>query len=125
MESSGSTTPYFLPAASPEEIRTEKEKARKLRKSQWWQRQLARGRCHYCAKPIPPRELTMDHVLPLIRGGRSSRGNVVPACKPCNCKKKYYLPLEWDEYISGMSAGDSPVNGPTTPESKEENDGEV
>jgi hypothetical protein len=125
MESSGSNTPYFFPTASPEEIRIEKEKARKLRKSQWWHRQLAKGKCHYCSKPIAPGELTMDHVLPLIRGGRSSRGNVVPACKPCNSKKKYYLPLEWEEYISALSSGYSPVSGPTTTEPKEENDAEM
>jgi hypothetical protein len=28
------------------------------------------------------------------------QGNVVPACKECNTKKKYLLPLEWEEYLN-------------------------
>jgi 5-methylcytosine-specific restriction endonuclease McrA len=45
--------------------------------------------------------LTMDHVVPLIRGGRSIKNNLVPACKECNNKKKYLLPMEWEEYLKG------------------------
>lgn len=41
----------------------------------------------------------MDHVVPVVRGGKSSRGNLVPACKECNSRKKYLLPVEWDEYL--------------------------
>ncbi len=41
----------------------------------------------------------MDHIVPVVRGGKSTRGNVVPACKECNTKKKYMLPLEWEEYL--------------------------
>ncbi|WP_448383411.1 HNH endonuclease [Desulfosoma sp.] len=90
----------FIVTVSPEQIRREKEKARALRKTQWWQRQLAKGRCHYCGKAVPPKELTMDHVVPLVRGGRSTKGNVVPCCKDCNNKKKYLLPVEWAEYLT-------------------------
>jgi 5-methylcytosine-specific restriction endonuclease McrA len=46
----------------------------------------------------------MDHVVPLIRGGRSRRGNVVPACKECNNKKKSLLPVEWEEYLRLLGA---------------------
>jgi 5-methylcytosine-specific restriction endonuclease McrA len=44
----------------------------------------------------------MEHVIPLIRGGKSSKGNVVPACKDCNTKKKYLLPIEWEEYRKSL-----------------------
>lgn len=37
----------------------------------------------------------MDHKVPIIRGGRTTKGNVVPACKPCNDAKKHSLPTEW------------------------------
>ncbi|ROQ93443.1 HNH endonuclease [Desulfosoma caldarium] len=89
----------FMVTVSPEQIRREKEKARALRKTQWWQRQLAKGRCHYCGKAVSSKELTMDHVVPLVRGGRSTKGNVVPCCKECNSKKKYLLPVEWADYL--------------------------
>ncbi|MEN6440178.1 MAG: HNH endonuclease [Syntrophobacter sp.] len=89
----------FIVAASPEQLRKEKDKARELRNSQWWKRQLAKGCCYYCSRRFPPAELTMDHIVPIVRGGRSVRGNIVPACKDCNNKKKYLLPLEWDQYL--------------------------
>lgn len=77
-------------------IRREKEKARALRKTAWWQRKLAQGRCHYCGRPFPPGQLTMDHVVPLARGGCSRKGNLVPCCKECNNRKKSMLPIEWE-----------------------------
>ncbi|MHB8846589.1 MAG: hypothetical protein ACYC7L_17790 [Nitrospirota bacterium] len=36
------------------------------------------------------------------RGGRSVAGNVVPASKDCNSKKKYLLPMEWEEYLATL-----------------------
>jgi 5-methylcytosine-specific restriction protein A len=89
----------FEVGASEEEIRRQKEKARALRKTQWWQRQIAKETCHYCRRPTPRNQLTMDHIVPLARGGRSTRGNVAPACKECNNKKKYLLPVEWKDYL--------------------------
>jgi 5-methylcytosine-specific restriction endonuclease McrA len=82
-----------------DDVRREKAKARDLRATQWWKRRLAKGICHYCGQLVPAKELTMDHIVPIARGGRSVKGNVVPACKPCNSKKKHLLPMEWEAYI--------------------------
>ena len=84
-------------------IRKEKEKARHLRQSAWWMRKTSTGQCHYCGKKVDRENLTMDHVVPLSRGGKSSKGNIVPACKECNNKKKYLLPIEWQEYLGTIS----------------------
>jgi len=92
---------YFIIEVSEEDIRREKEKARELRRSRWWKDRVAKGNCHYCGGLFLPEELTMDHVVPIIRGGRSVRGNVVPACKGCNNKKRHMLPLEWEKYMEG------------------------
>ena len=81
------------------DIKRERRKARELRATQWWKRRLAKGVCDYCGRSTPPKELTMDHVVPVSRGGRSTKGNVVPACKECNTAKKHLLPMEWDRYI--------------------------
>jgi len=89
---------HFVPV-SEEEIRREKNKARELRRTQWWKNRLATGRCYYCGQGFPPRELTMDHIVPLSRGGRTVRSNVVPCCKECNNQKKYLLPVEWEAYL--------------------------
>jgi 5-methylcytosine-specific restriction endonuclease McrA len=84
----------FIAMLSDEEIRRERAKARDLRASQWWKRKRATGICHYCGGKFTPQELTMDHLVPLVRGGRSTKGNLVPACKPCNDSKKHKLVFE-------------------------------
>ncbi|MBM4268151.1 MAG: HNH endonuclease [Deltaproteobacteria bacterium] len=89
------SAPFLVPV-DEQHIRTERARARELRESQWWKRQRADGICHYCGQNVGARALTMDHKLPIIRGGRSTRGNVVPACKPCNDAKKHGSPLGWE-----------------------------
>jgi 5-methylcytosine-specific restriction protein A len=85
------------------DIRKEKEKARRLRQSEWWMRKIQPGVCYYCRSQVGRTHLTMDHVVPLSRGGRSTKGNIVPACKECNNKKKYLLPVEWQEYLESLA----------------------
>jgi len=87
---------YILDPAltDPLRIKREREKAQRLKKSQWWLTQLNRGVCHYCEKRFTRAELTMDHIVPLARGGTSAAGNVVPACKKCNRDKKLTIPVE-------------------------------
>jgi 5-methylcytosine-specific restriction enzyme A len=92
----------FISDVSDEEIRKEKAKAQTLRKSQWWKRKCSEGVCYFCGNKFHPKELTMEHVVPLIRGGKSSKGNIVPACKECNNKKKYLLPIEWEDYLKHL-----------------------
>ena len=91
----------FIVSVSEEEIRRERQKARELRASQWWKRRRSSGLCHYCGNRFSPRSLTMDHIVPIARGGKSTKGNVVPACRDCNTKKKHRLLMEWEEYTNG------------------------
>ena len=95
------TEPFYFDV-DDEEIKHEKAKARALRNSQWWKRRRSSGICHYCGRTFKPAELTMDHILPIGRGGKSTKGNVVPACKECNTKKKYMLLMEWEEYVRSV-----------------------
>lgn len=85
------------------QVKREKEKARKLRQSSWWRRKIQGGICYYCGQQVGRFQLTMDHVVPISRGGKSKKGNLVPACKECNNKKKYLLPIEWEEYLKSLS----------------------
>ena len=84
------------------EIKKERSIARELRKSPWWKRKLAAGTCYYCNAKVPAKLLTMDHLVPIVRGGKSVKSNIVTACKTCNNKKKYLLPMEWEEYLRGL-----------------------
>jgi 5-methylcytosine-specific restriction endonuclease McrA len=90
---------YEIDIVTEEELRREKEKARSLRRTHWWNRKIQGGLCYYCHREVGREQLTMDHVVPLSRGGKSKKGNIVPACKECNNKKKSMLPIEWEEYL--------------------------
>jgi 5-methylcytosine-specific restriction endonuclease McrA len=100
----------FEAPIGPETLRRERARARELRQSPWWKRRIAAGVCHYCRRAVGRTALTMDHVVPLARGGRSTRGNVVPCCKDCNTRKQRLVPVEWSDYLErlGTSGGDEP-----------------
>ncbi|MCH8841871.1 MAG: HNH endonuclease [SAR324 cluster bacterium] len=91
-------------ALSEEEIRRERAKARELKRTQWWKNRLGRGLCHYCRGRYHPKELTMDHIVPLVRGGKSARSNVVPCCRACNTAKESFVPSEWRAYLELLAA---------------------
>ena len=94
---------WYTPA-DDRHMRKERERARALRKSSWWKEQLAKGLCHYCGKTFPPDQLTMDHIIPVARGGTSDRSNVVPACFDCNQKKSAQTPAE--QILDDLGLGD-------------------
>ena len=88
--------------ADPIFIARERRKARKLRQEAWWKRKLARGTCYYCQEHFSPKALTMDHIIPLGRGGTSIKINIASACKKCNNAKKNLLPHEWESYLEKL-----------------------
>jgi 5-methylcytosine-specific restriction enzyme A len=92
----------FYAPVDPDVLKRERARARELRASAWWKRRISSGVCYYCARQVGHRALTMDHLVPLGRGGTSARGNVVPACKDCNNKKKGMLPVEWQDYVDSL-----------------------
>jgi len=80
--------------ADDEHIRRERAKVREAKKSRWWQQKTANGLCHYCGQKFPFKQLTMDHIVPIARGGTTSAGNVVPCCLECNKKKSVDTPVD-------------------------------
>ena len=95
---------WFDMRVDPAQIARERAKARELRRTNWWQAQIQKGVCHYCGKKFPPSELTMDHIVPLSRGGRSTKGNIVPCCKACNNDKNSTMPV--DEILAELDRED-------------------
>jgi 5-methylcytosine-specific restriction protein A len=88
---------YFLlnkADTDPKRIKKEREKARELRASSWWKQKISEGICHHCGQKFQPRDLTMDHLVPLARGGQSVKNNLVPSCKSCNNQKKLATPVD-------------------------------
>lgn len=99
-------TDPFIVSVTEVEIKREREKARALRKTRWWKQRLSRGICYYCGHRFSSDELTMDHIIPIIRGGRSTKNNIATACKDCNNKKKHMLPMEWEEYLANLASNE-------------------
>ncbi len=54
-------------------------------------------KCAYCGKEN--RRLTIDHVIPKSRGGKTVFENCVSSCKPCNNKKGNKAPNEVQMYL--------------------------
>lgn len=53
---------------------------------------IAARPCTACAAPAPS---TVDHVIPVARGGPHSIGNLMPLCRSCNSSKHDMLWIEW------------------------------
>lgn len=51
-------------------------------------------RCRYCArwlKNVPARMRTLDHKVPVCKGGTHASGNLVTCCKRCNDRKQHKM----------------------------------
>jgi 5-methylcytosine-specific restriction endonuclease McrA len=53
-----------------------------------------KNRCQFCGGIFRQKDLNLDHVVPLSRGGKSTWDNVVCACVPCNTRKGDRTPEE-------------------------------
>lgn len=51
-------------------------------------------------RPNCENTLTVDHAVPLSRGGKNKRHNYVPACEPCNMEKGDMTAAEFIQYRS-------------------------
>ena len=52
----------------------------------------AKGKCYYCGLK---RKLTIDHIIPLARGGTHEKCNLVAACGACNSSKGARDPIKF------------------------------
>lgn len=62
--------------------------------------------CAYCGKVS--KRLTLDHIVPLAKGGSHTAVNVVPACHACNSAKSDSLdwkPMDAAQILEGQSKG--------------------
>lgn len=53
-----------------------------------------RHNCQYCGKRFPREELTIDHVVPVSKGGKTTWENCVVACRDCNTRKDCRTPAQ-------------------------------
>jgi len=72
-------------------------------------------KCQYCGDHLDKRDCTLDHVLPVSKGGKSTFENSTTACGPCNAgkganhkvkpKNKPYKPDFWELVSRRKSMG--------------------
>lgn len=56
--------------------------------AEWRQKVLFHGwRCIYCHKELDNKTLTIEHRIPLHKGGNNWLANCAPACLSCNCRR--------------------------------------
>jgi 5-methylcytosine-specific restriction endonuclease McrA len=64
----------------------------------------ATSHCTYCMEEMGSRDKTLDHMIPLSRGGAHSLLNVTVCCRSCNLAKRAKTPDEWKPesfYVTG------------------------
>jgi 5-methylcytosine-specific restriction endonuclease McrA len=64
-----------------------------------------RVRCHWCRRLVPKGRRTVDHLIPLVRGGAHAVSNLVASCIPCNISKGKKTPREFRCYLRLIAAG--------------------
>jgi 5-methylcytosine-specific restriction endonuclease McrA len=68
------------------------------------------NRCQYCGRRFATSDLSLDHVQPKSRGGRTTWQNIVCACLTCNVRKGGRTPAE-----AGMRLIRHPIQPKTCP----------
>ncbi|WP_071517334.1 HNH endonuclease [Geitlerinema sp. PCC 9228] len=53
--------------------------------------QRDRYQCQSCGKTATKCQLTVDHIIPLVRGGKNDISNLQTLCRRCNQRKKNHL----------------------------------
>lgn len=85
--------------ANPEKVRaqTERRRIRKLENLEYFISdkeliKLYRSPCIYCGST---KRITLDHIIPISRGGTHGIGNIAAACISCNSSKRDKTITEW------------------------------
>jgi 5-methylcytosine-specific restriction endonuclease McrA len=58
------------------------------------------GHCAYCGCTLEYKDMQVDHVKPVYRGGEDDISNMLPACRSCNHYKSTLKPEEFKKYLS-------------------------
>ena len=60
-------------------------------------------KCGYCGADFADTDLSIDHLMPLCRGGSDVIENLIPSCISCNCSKRDKTLEEYRTYMAHQS----------------------
>lgn len=65
----------------------------------------SRGICACCGKKLTTKTMTMDHIIPISRGGTNEPENLIALCEPCNKQKGnlLYMPIGYYKAMENQS----------------------
>jgi len=52
--------------------------------------------CAYCGTPLAGKQATLDHVVPKVKGGLTTKANLVACCLRCNAAKQH---TDWQDWL--------------------------
>ncbi len=81
--------------ATPAQIRVARGGLDKKRK----QKIRSVARCRYCRRTVPKVDRTVDHIIPLCKGGTNAKTNLAMACRSCNDAKKNMTEVQFLEWL--------------------------
>ena len=86
------------------DARARKRNAPGVYTTEQWQARLDYygGKCRYCGTT---EDLTIEHRIPLCRGGSNWPSNLVPACRSCNCSKGKKNEKEYIFHLTSVNIG--------------------
>lgn len=58
--------------------------------------------CAYCGEPLHYKEMQVDHILPIKRGGKDEIENCNPSCRQCNFYKSDFTLEEFREQMKTL-----------------------
>lgn len=68
-----------------------------------WTQQIAFSNCRYCRIKLEANNASLDHQLPISRGGKDESGNLILICMKCNRSKGSMTHEEFDAFLRFLS----------------------
>lgn len=61
------------------------------------------GHCAYCGRELEYKDMQVDHMTPISRGGADALSNMLPACRSCNHYKATLTVEGFRQYLSRIA----------------------
>lgn len=79
---------FSAPDKSPEKVTRNSGKAQRAKRRMLKYKPF----CHWCGIELTQETATLEHIVPLKRGGLDHHNNMTLACEPCNRKRGHDMP---------------------------------